>query len=717
LTFHDIRSLPAGTYYWSVQAIDGVFVPSTWAPEQSFTINRPSISQVPDLTTPPALASKPIPFTVTGGSSPVNSLTITAVADDPTLIPNNAFVVTGTGTQRYLTITPANRSGDTDVTLTATDQAGFSAIIRFHVRVGWWDALPLEQVGIQRFEEWHWADVDLDGRLDLFGYVPIGTSQPQLFSFHNSGGTPPLFEPASNNLPHSRTYPIQVAGVAGDNVADVFVVQQPDYNSFTLQLWKGTSSGFQFDPLIEVSNRSYVGSPQWLDFDNDGLRDVLHFGWVGTNFPMGLMLARGKPDGSFGYYPQLARLYTAGIAAADFDLDGDLDIIATGVDYAANGRDQGTNFLRLYLNQGNGNFTPSSAGLPPAAPYKFSIADFDGDGWPDLLLLPYPPNSTLPRLMRNVGGTFTQVATNLPPQFDQATWGDFDNDGDLDLLMSTSWDLADITGDDAPFLVALFRNDGGGVFTRADTGLPLLWAHQADFADVDNDGDLDLLTSGETGWNVTGRFLCLNTSTRSNTPPPAPNNLLVGWPGPGLPTNEFALLQWTPPQDAESGTALTYNLRVGTTPGGSELISAVADPLTGKRRLTGFGNIGHAPRYRLSLPEGTYYWSVQAVDAGFAASLFAPESVFTYYHPTISTLSNMLSYPRTGAALQAFTVGDTDSDVSSLTLSAFSSNPALLPVQNITFGGSGSNRTISFCLPQAPAAPPTFRSSSLMLPD
>ena len=174
LAFRDICGLPPGTYYWSVQAVDSAFLGGSWASERSFTINRPTISPLADIVTPPGVASKPIAFTVTGGSSPVSALAITAVADDPTLIPTDGIIFAGTGTQRTLTLTPAARSGDTDLTVTATDQAGFSAIVRFHVRVAWWDPVALDQVGIQRFEQWYFLDADLDGWMDFFGYTPIG---------------------------------------------------------------------------------------------------------------------------------------------------------------------------------------------------------------------------------------------------------------------------------------------------------------------------------------------------------------------------------------------------------------------------------------------------------------------------------------------------------------------------------------------------------------
>ena len=91
------------------------------------------------------------------------------------------------------------------------------------------------------------------------------------------------------------------------------------------------------------------------------------------------------------------------------------------------------------------------------------------------------------------------------------------------------------------------------------------------------------------------------------------------------------MLSWAPGTDAETPAAgLTYNLRVGTTPGGVDVVSPLADPATGARAIFDFGNAGSDTRRRLrSLSPGTYYWSVQSVDNRFAASPFAREATFT----------------------------------------------------------------------------------------
>jgi hypothetical protein len=88
---------------------------------------------------------------------------------------------------------------------------------------------------------------------------------------------------------------------------------------------------------------------------------------------------------------------------------------------------------------------------------------------------------------------------------------------------------------------------------------------------------------------------------------------------------DVLILSWSAATDTETPSAgLTYNLRVGTTPGGSEIISAMAHPTIGLRRLPQLGNAQKRTTRSVKVPNAAaYYWSVQAIDAGFVGSAFA----------------------------------------------------------------------------------------------
>lgn len=152
-------------------------------------------------------------------------------------------------------------------------------------------------------------------------------------------------------------------------------------------------------------------------------------------------------------------------------------------------------------------------------------------------------------------------------------------------------------------------------------GLPGAGAASLEWADFDNDGRLDLLVA----WDGFSRIYKNNT-LRSNQPPASPTDLLAT-----VQPHNNVVLTWSPATDTETPSqGLSYNLRVGTTSGGSEVMSPDADPATGARRLPSLGNAGHTNRWVLSnLPRGTYYWSVQAIDTGLAGSPFAAEVSLT----------------------------------------------------------------------------------------
>lgn len=96
---------------------------------------------------------------------------------------------------------------------------------------------------------------------------------------------------------------------------------------------------------------------------------------------------------------------------------------------------------------------------------------------------------------------------------------------------------------------------------------------------------------------------------------------------------------WNPSTDAQTpANILTYNLRVGSSPGSSDVVSANANLQTGKLLSQVSGNAGRTNSFTISgLANGTYYWQVQAVDNGFAGSMFTAEQSFTVDNSPVSS--------------------------------------------------------------------------------
>jgi hypothetical protein len=165
-------------------------------------------------------------------------------------------------------------------------------------------------------------------------------------------------------------------------------------------------------------------------------------------------------------------------AWGDYDNDGDLDM-------AVGTRDpnSGQTAVQLWRNDG-GTFSDTHLVLPQVDD-TMAWGDYDRDGDLDLVLSGWTRGSYITQVWRNNDGSFADIAAGLPGSNGWVTaWGDSDSDGDLDLVL---------TGNalpDQPF--QLWRNQGG-TFHQVPASFPALFNPQAFWADYNQDGALDLL--------------------------------------------------------------------------------------------------------------------------------------------------------------------------------------------------------------------------------
>ncbi|MCK6614763.1 MAG: FG-GAP-like repeat-containing protein [Ignavibacteriaceae bacterium] len=174
----------------------------------------------------------------------------------------------------------------------------------------------------------------------------------------------------------------------------------------------------------------------------------------------------------------------------DYDNDGDLDLFVT------NGPQGGQNNF-LYRNEGNEVFTKitdSPVTLDNRSSDGSTWGDYDNDGDEDLYVTNWYGQPNL-LYINNGNGTFTQItgsAVSTNNTFSEAaSWGDMDNDGDLDLYVCNS---------DGDRRNNLYRNNGDGSFTRITTGAAVTetyFSRNADWIDINNDGKPDLFVTNE----------------------------------------------------------------------------------------------------------------------------------------------------------------------------------------------------------------------------
>ena len=231
-------------------------------------------------------------------------------------------------------------------------------------------------------------------------------------------------------------------------------------------------------------------------------------------------------------------------------------------------------------------------------------------------------------LWRNIVDSFERVSEwNMAPVFGPLIFGDYNHDGRDDLFVTG--------GTDFEVYTRLWRNTGTGFELYPVAGVKDLTAAAAAWGDYDADGRLDFFHMGFDGNSeqLHHSEIWRNVSEGSNSVPTAP-------PGLSATIGTEVELEWSAATDGTNAAAnLTYNLRVGSAPGLSDIVSPHADAVSGYRRVAARGNAGYMTRARLRLPTGQYYWSVQAVDAGFAGGPFATESNFATV-PLLSVTRN-----------------------------------------------------------------------------
>ncbi len=302
------------------------------------------------------------------------------------------------------------------------------------------------------------------------------------------------------------TYGCAWADYSGDGYPDLFLVNnrtQDKNNSLYINRRDGTFRRVLVGPVVTDGGSSYGCA--WGDYDNSGLPGLFVSNYNENNF-----LYANNGDSSFTKVTA-GRVVTdggksTGCAWADYDCDGRLDL------FVCNRGEM--NFL--YHNDG-GAFSRVTSGAIATDVDNTSgcaWADYDNDRLPDLIVA----NVQTPCCLyhNEGGGTFSKV-TSGPPVTDTsfcngASWGDMDNDGDLDLFVATG-----VLG---MYPDLLYRNDGDGTFTKV-TDSPVVrdptWSGGGAWADWDNDADLDLFVGGYDGHNRmyendgTGTFTSVDT--------------------------------------------------------------------------------------------------------------------------------------------------------------------------------------------------------------
>lgn len=344
------------------------------------------------------------------------------------------------------------------------------------------------------------VDANSDGLKDIYRFQGLYLQQPD-GTFKESTEEAGLNNPDGTSAEGNVVFGGIFSDYDNDGYVDIFF---EDLSEFS-RMFRGRGDGsfYHANEEANVHIQSVLQGSAWADFDGDGLVDLFA---GGDGQPSALYMNDG--DGTFTNasanvaYSPLRNIY--GVAAADFDNDGDIDIYI-----ASCSQDPVASTNLLFENDGSGNFTDVAGSLgldDDGGGWGVVWLDVNNDGWLDLFVANMTVSGagieTRPGFNRlyvsNGAGGYSDLATTMgvAGHMDDstigATAGDFNNDGFIDIAVANS------SGPNQG--IQLYINNGGSGFTHyreLNTGSSRTQAITS--GDVNGDGWIDIVSPGFQG--------------------------------------------------------------------------------------------------------------------------------------------------------------------------------------------------------------------------
>jgi hypothetical protein len=333
-----------------------------------------------------------------------------------------------------------------------------------------------------------WGDFDNDGFIDLVAANGAPSSNENEFLYRNDG-TGAFTKITGINVVTNGGVSFAAAWGDYDNdgFLDLFIPNLNQKNFLYRNLGNGVFTKIAAGNIVNDVGNSVACA--WGDYDNDGWLDL----FVANRGGQKNFLYHNNGDGTF------TKITTGnvvndvgsseGCAWGDYDNDGYLDLFVTNYGQR--------NFL--YHNNRDGTFTKVSTGsIVTDIAYSVCAAwgDYNNDGYLDLFVTSFGGYNLFYR--NNRDGTFTRITTgNIATDGGTAvgcTWGDYDNDGALDLFVSRASNQPNL----------LYHNNGDGILDKITTGNIVTDGGDSigsAWGDYDNDGFLDLFVANRAGQN------------------------------------------------------------------------------------------------------------------------------------------------------------------------------------------------------------------------
>jgi hypothetical protein len=504
---------------------------------------------------------------------------------------------------------------------------------------------PLDSIWQTQADEDFWvvatapADYDNDGDLDIavLGYYVVYnvSAVDRLILMRNEGPSgPDEWNFTSVNVPLGNITAGSSDMAWGDADGDGDLDLSVGSDGLTVIYRNDSGTLIQTSTALpgywEENSQAYfdLRSITWVDFDNDGDADLLVPSvpdFSSFSFRTALMRNDGT-DGTGGWiFSEVDSVFAptshAQSAWADFDSDGDLDLLLINI--APLSED---GFIRLYTNEGNEVFTGQDIlGSLSVEHGEAQWGDYDGDGDLDILVAgnlretngSYTPMAL--RLFTNNNGAWAPAEVIPNPaaegwvDFTAATWADYDSDGDMDILLAGHYNSGSQIEGRARIL-----SNYSGVFSDSGNELPAPHASgdrggTFSWLDIDGDGDLDYFIAGEY-FVPGGNGLVEAQMHLYRNDAPGQNSAPLAPVGLSVTqlSDTSALLSWAPGLDDHTPPdALTYDLKLFH--GNMPVDIPVHTPEP--------GNVSTVNEWRVTgLEPGSYTWKLSTVDAAYIGS-------------------------------------------------------------------------------------------------
>ena len=466
-----------------------------------------------------------------------------------------------------------------------------------------------------------WGDYDNDNDLDVL--ICGSSSGSKITKIYKNNGID-SFAVTSFTATGISDGIVSWCDYDNDGDLDFLISGDQNYNNFVTKIYRNNGNTFIGSASGLVS--CGYGSANWFDYNKDGLQDIF---LSGNSYTSGYIARVYKNNGNNTFSDIKANLYgvsNSSSSIGDFNNDSFIDFFYSGTGYISN------NQSFLYSNNNGNSFNNINTNFPNLYYSSTAWGDYDNDGDLDVFLTGVIDTNYYSKLYKNEGNfVFSEVNTNIDGvAYGISKWADIDNDGDLDIIVSGYGNNGDY--------FSIFRNEGLNTFTNINQAFIQIYVTSIEPADYDNDGDLDILITGVDSNSSGKTILYKNEFLNSNNKPNPPASSYY------TQIDNKEIISWLPGTDIETPQSnLNYNIRIGTTLNGINKVSPMSDLSSGFKKIPNTGNVQEDTTFMIkNLAVGKYYYNVQTVDNELEGSVFSTtDSFFVSLNAIIKASHNL----------------------------------------------------------------------------